>query len=81
MPASCRSRAQRPVRRDLDAGCSSPLGFTGANRLENGGIHQRGGVAEFAALGHITQQSAHDLAASGFRKLRHDVNLAGFGDR
>ena len=34
------------------------------------GIHQRRGVAEFAALGDVAQQPAHDLAAAGLRQLR-----------
>lgn len=38
--------------------------LAGADRLEDAWIDQRRGVTEFAALGHVTQQSAHDLAAA-----------------
>jgi hypothetical protein len=32
-------------------------------------------IAESAALGDVTQQPAHDLAAAGLRQFRYDVNL------
>ena len=48
--------------------------------LEDARVDQRGGVAEFAALGDVAQESSHDLAAAGLGTLGHDVDFAGAGE-
>jgi hypothetical protein len=62
------------------SGLAAPL-LAGPDRLEHAGIQQRRGVTEFTALGDVAQQSAHDLAAAGFRQLRHHMDLPRPRDR
>ena len=53
----------------------------GSNRVEHARVEQRGGVAEFALLGDVAQQTSHDLAAAGLRQLGYHVQFPRSRDR
>src|SRR3990170_3503535 len=48
-------------------------------RLNHGGISERSGVTEDAALRDVSQQAAHDLAAARLGEFRREENLLGAG--
>ena len=51
-----------------------------ADLVHHRGIGQRRGVAEVAALGHVAQQPAHDLAAAGLGQVGREDDRLGPGD-
>ncbi|MDQ1175421.1 hypothetical protein QE416_000157 [Microbacterium sp. SORGH_AS 421] len=52
----------------------------GADDAHDGRIGEGDGVSDFAALGDVAQESAHDLARAGLGQLADDVDVAGAGD-
>ena len=53
----------------------------GADHAHDGGVGERGGVSDLAALGDVAEEAAHDLARAGLGELADDVDIAGTGDR
>src|ERR1700691_1213203 len=51
--------------------------------VDHGRIGERRGVAEIAefVLGDLAQDAAHDLAGTGLRQVRRELNKIGRGDR
>src|SRR5512135_1919313 len=58
---------------------------TGDDRLNNGRVEQSGRVAHLVdpplAGRDLAQNAAHDLAGTGLRELRHDLDMVRRGDR
>ena len=87
-PSDCepgqRSPTSRPVMYQTRTNLFSPRrGLVGAalELVDDGGIGERRGVAEVAALGDVAQQAAHDLAAAGLGQVRGEVDRLRLGDR
>ena len=88
-PASLNSLVERPpggrLTKELRTAARSVLGrdFRGTllELVDDAGVGQGGGVAEVAALGHVAQQAAHDLAAAGLGQVGREVDGLRLGDR
>src|SRR6266446_6041024 len=52
-----------------------------ANRLDDGGIGERGRVAKSPALGDVTQESPHDLPGAGLREVWREEQELRLGNR
>src|SRR5450759_1915931 len=79
-------RAAHPIPFTCEVSCSwLPLAGTGSEAALDQGhdarVGQGGDVADLAVLGHVLEQTAHDLARAGLGQLVDDHDLARLGDR
>src|SRR3712207_4947719 len=52
-----------------------------ADRFDDAGVGEGGGVAKGAVAGDVAQQAAHDLAGAGFREVGGEHQRFGAGNR
>ena len=64
-PTRCPSTSRPVAGQPSDGLCVGAV----ADLLDDGGVGERGGVAELAALGDVAEESAHDLAGAGLRQV------------